>query len=76
MLLVIYPSSSRHIDEYNYFFLLNLARQYMMTKLTEKCEYYLIDFLEQQHPVRYYGQSRQLYLDLLNVAQEYDLKTL
>ena len=47
-----------------------------MTKLTEKCEDYLIDFLEQQQSVRYYGPPCQLCLDLLNVAQEYDLKTL
>jgi len=86
MLLVIYPTSSKHIDECNFFFLLNFAREYMMTKLTEKCEDYLIDSLEkpQQQSVCYYGpravppiiSCRQPCLDLLEIAQEYELETL
>ena len=57
MLLVIYPSSSKQIDENNCLFLLDLAREYMMAKLTEKCEDHLIDSLEkpgQPQPDVYY----------------------
>ena len=35
MLLVIYPPSAKPIDESNYAFLLDLAKEYMMAKLTE-----------------------------------------
>ena len=42
MLLIIYIP----IDETNYAFLLDLAKEYMMMKLTEKCENYLILSLE------------------------------
>ena len=45
MLLVIYPTSAKPIDERNYAFLLDLAKEYMMAKLTEKCENYLISCL-------------------------------
>ena len=45
MLLVIYPTSAKPIDESNYAFLLDLAKEYMMAKLTEKCENYLISSL-------------------------------
>lgn len=38
MLLVIYPTSAKQIDESNYHFLLNLADEYMMKSLVEKCE--------------------------------------
>ena len=38
MLLVIYPTSAKPIDQSNYVFLLNLSEEYMMAKLTEKCE--------------------------------------
>ena len=48
MLLVIYLSSAKPIDESNYAFLLDLAKEYMMTKLTEKCENYLISRLYPQ----------------------------
>ena len=47
MLLVIkYPTSGKPIDQTNQAFLLDLAREYMMTKLTKKCERYLIISLE------------------------------
>ena len=42
MLLVIYPTSAKPIDESNYAFIFDLAKEYMMAKLTEKCENYLI----------------------------------
>jgi len=45
MLRVIYPTSAKPIDESNYAFLLDLAKEYMMTKLTEKCEIYLMSRL-------------------------------
>ena len=38
MLLVIYPTSGKPINQTNYAFLLDLATEYKMMKLTEKCE--------------------------------------
>lgn len=49
MLLVIYPTSGRPIDQTNYAFLLDLATEYKMMKLTEKCENYLILRLEKEN---------------------------
>ena len=40
LLLVIYPTSAKPIDDRNFELLLHL---YMMTKLTEKCEAYLME---------------------------------
>ena len=79
MLLVIYPTSSKPIDQSNYVFLLNLAEEYMMAKLTERCEKFLM-----------YGSEKQTLgspttaplcgflhcLDLLDIAQNYSLKGL
>ena len=48
MLLVIYPGSGKPIDQTNYAFLLDLTKEYMMMKLTEKCENYLILSLENE----------------------------
>ena len=81
MLLVIYPTSAKQVDEGNFLFLLDLAREYMMTKLTQKCEDYLMYSLEKpcEQSVYYYGPPqypRQLCLDLLETAQEYKLKNL
>ena len=42
LLLVIYPTSAKPIDESNYTFLLDLAKEYIMAKITEKCESYLV----------------------------------
>ena len=42
MLLLIYPTSAKPIDESNYAFLLDLAKEYMMAKITEKCESYFV----------------------------------
>ena len=42
MLLVIYPTSAKPINQENYGFLLDLAKEYMMRNLTGKCETFLI----------------------------------
>lgn len=70
MLLVIYPTSAKQIDDSNYHFLLNLAEEYMMKSLVEKCEQYLIKCL------KWPRQSSLLCLDLLDIAQEYKLEKL
>lgn len=70
MLLVIYPTSAKQIDDSNYHFLLNLAEEYMMKSLVEKCEQYLINCL------KWPRQSSLLCLDLLDIAQEYKLEKL
>ena len=79
LLLVIYPTSSKSIDERNYPFLLDLAREYMMAKVTKKCEDFLLS------NVRTYALSLGLdddddtfpdCLDLLAIAQEYELEAL
>ena len=87
MLLVIYPTSAKLIDESNYAFLLDLAKEYMMSKITEKCENYLISRLST--PDYYYtacacGNRRpgSQYvnkgncLELLVIAQNYGLNRL
>ena len=70
MLLVIYPTSAKQIDENSYHFLLNLAEEYMMKMLFEKCEEFLINCLNQPR------QSSVLCLGLLDIAQEYRLEKL
>ena len=70
MLLVIYPTSTKQIDENNYYFLLDLAQEYMMKMLSKKCEDYLVNCLKWQH------QSSVSCLDLLDIAQEYRLENL
>lgn len=67
MLLVIYPTSAREINRKNFLILLNLAKEYMMTKLTQKCESFLLRQLEE-------GQFHCL--ELLDMAQRYELKKL
>ena len=49
MLSVIYPTSGKPIDQTNYAFLLDLATEYKMMKLTEKCENYLTLRLEKEN---------------------------
>lgn len=70
MLLVIYPTSAKQIDGNNYHFLLNLAEEYMMKTLIEKCEEYLMNCLKRPR------QSSLLCLDLLDIAQDYGLERL
>ena len=70
MLLVIYPTSAKPIYESNYAFLLDLAKEYMMAKLTEKCETYLMDRLfKRLLPTDYC-------LELLEIAQNHGLNRL
>ena len=78
MLLVIYPTSAKPIDRNNYAFLLDLAKEYMMTKLTEKCETFLM--YDTKNP---YGFPKNAplvtfldCLDLLDIAQNYGLERL
>ena len=88
MLLVIYPTSAKPIDENNYAFLLDLAKEYMMTKLTEKCENYLIDRLYPQAVEMVGGVflifgvpnveflSKGNCLELLDIAENYGMDRL
>ena len=84
MLLVIYPTSAKPIDRSNYAFLLDLAKEYMMTKITEKCESYLIGRLDSAVWVnaRCKCGNTRCYLrkgdclELLVIAQNYGLDRL
>ena len=76
MLLVIYPTSAKPIVDGNYLFLLKLAKEYMMTKLTKKCEVYLMDRLEKLKQSNYWSPRTLHCLDLLHIAQTYELKLL
>ena len=72
MLLVIYSTSAKPIDDGNYLFLLELAKEYMMTKLTKKCEIYLEDRLEKS---LFFSASNHC-LRVLDIAQAYELERL
>ena len=84
MLLVIYPTSAKPIDESSYAFLLDLAKEYMMS---EKCENYLISRLStsdycyttcacgNRRPGRQYVNKGNC-LELLVIAQNYGLNRL
>lgn len=74
LLLVIYPTSSKQVDKDNYVFLLDLAKEYMMTKLTQKCEAYLMNDLGKSENMFWWSEPRCL--DLLGVAQDYQLEKL
>ena len=83
MLLVIYPTSAKPIDESNYAFLLDLAKEYMMAKLTEKCENYLISRLNPRTEMYSYSQfgvggflSKGNCLELLDIAENHGLDKL
>ena len=84
MLLVIYPTSAKQIDESNYAFLLDLAKEYMMAKITEKCESYLVGRLgsaESYGATCVCGNWRQYVMKgnclwLLVIAQTYGLDRL
>ena len=74
MLLVIYPTSAKPIYESNYAFLLDLAKEYMMSKLTEKCETYLMNGLFSRFR---FGGGKDCYeLELLEIAQNHGLNRL
>ena len=51
MLLVIYPSSCKQVDEINLHFLLPLAREYQMKTLKKKCEDYLLRGIEKKQRI-------------------------
>ena len=70
MLLVIYPTSAKPISESNYAFLLDFAEEYMMAKLTEKCETYLMDQLCKKF------SWEDVCLELLEIAQNHGLNRL
>ena len=77
MLLVIYPTSAKPIYESNYAFLLDLAKEYMMAKLTEKCETYLMDRLFSAYRSLGLSLTRKDYcLELLEIAQHHGLTRL
>ena len=81
MLLVIYPTSGKPIDQTNYALLLDFAKEYMMMKLTEKCENYLILSLEKeasQFPLQFPLVPKKNFkcLELLNIGQSYGLDRL
>ena len=68
MLLAIYPTSWKPVDERNYNFLLSLAQEYQMMKLTEKCEDYLMVAVAKK-------QGSDV-MKTLVLAQDYALKRL
>ena len=75
MLLVIYPTSAKPISESSCTFLLDLAKEYMMAKLTEKCDTYLMDRLLSTY--RGFSIIRKDYcLELLEIAQNHGLTRL
>ena len=76
MLLVIYPTSAKPISESNYAFLLDLAKEYMMAKLTEKCETYLMDRLFSTYGGFGIGRRKDYCLELLEIAQNHGLNRL
>ena len=77
MLLVIYPTSAKPICESNYAFLLDLAKEYMMAKLTEKCETYLTDrLLSAYHGLGLCLIPKNYCLELLEIAQNHGLNRL
>ena len=76
MLLVIYPTSAKPISQSNYAFLLDLAKEYMMAKLTEKCETYLMDRLFSTLGGFGFNRRKDYCLELLEIAQNHGLNRL
>ena len=67
MLLVIYPSFCKLVNEINIHFLLPLAREYQMTVLAQKCEDCLLRVIEKEDEI---GPL----LENLIIAQNYTLE--
>lgn len=67
MLQVIYPVFDKEVHTTNCFSLLELAKEYMMTKLTNKCERFLLGELE---------ELKFDCLSLLSAAEAYGMKEL
>ena len=79
MLLVIYPTSEKTINKDNYAFLLDLAKEYMMAKLTEKCETFLMYGSQKPYGLPENAPLCTAFLDcldLLDIAQNYGLERL
>ena len=84
MLLVIYPTSAKPINQENYAFLLDLAKEYMMRNLTGKCEKFLMNVIENlphglirsRHHTLYTDKFKLDCLDPLDIAQNYGLYSL
>ena len=84
MLLVIYPTSAKPINQENYAFLLDLAKEYMMRNLTGKCGKFLMNVIENlphglirsRHHTLYTDKFKLDCLDLLDIAQNYGLYSL
>lgn len=66
MLLAIYPTSWKSVNENNCYFLLDLAEEYQVSKLTQKCENFLSQAVDKE-------QGAAI-LDTLIVAQKYTLE--
>ncbi|XP_031560771.1 ring canal kelch protein-like [Actinia tenebrosa] len=66
LLLVIYPTIKRPINENNCYYLLEIAEQFQMRKVTEQCEEYLMRTLK----------SGSELVDLLVLASKYNMRIL
>lgn len=66
LLLVIYPTIKRPVNEENCYHLLEIAQQFRMRKVTEQCEEYLLKTLK----------SGSELVDLLVLASKYNMTTL
>lgn len=67
LLLFIYPTVQKPVTEGNCYFLLELAEQFQMPKVTEKCEEYLLKTM---------AESSSEIVDLLVLAAKYQMATL
>ncbi|XP_078344085.1 BTB and MATH domain-containing protein 36-like [Oculina patagonica] len=67
MLLVIYPSFGKRVDDTNFQLLLPLAQEYQMKVLTEKCEDHLLRVIEKEDKIG------PLFENLI-IAQDYTLE--
>lgn len=75
---------AKPINQENYAFLLDLAKEYMMRNLTGKCEKFLMNVIENlphglirsRHHTLYTDKFKLDCLDLLDIAQNYGLYSL
>ena len=67
MLLVIYPSFGKRVDDTNYQLLLPLAHEYQMKVLTERCEDHLLQVIKKEYKIT-------PLLENLMIAQNYTLE--
>ena len=66
MLLVIYPTTEKSVNEINCYFLLALAQEYQVSTVIEKCKRCLLEALK--------SKQGSCILDMLFVAQRYSLE--